>query len=80
MERASAGCNLTSASDAMPVAQRWAYFDHAAVAPVSGPAAALNMLVFGIFHDFGAEGVAMGPEARERAFETARDAMTKLAA
>lgn len=24
---------------AMPVAQRWAYFDHAAVAPVSGPAA-----------------------------------------
>ncbi len=26
--------------DAMPVAQRWAYFDHAAVAPVSGPAAA----------------------------------------
>ena len=24
----------------MPVAQRWAYFDHAAVAPVSGPAAA----------------------------------------
>jgi cysteine desulfurase/selenocysteine lyase len=26
--------------DAMPVARRWAYFDHAAVAPVSGPAAA----------------------------------------
>ena len=25
----------------MPVAQRWAYFDHAAVAPVSGPAAAM---------------------------------------
>lgn len=25
---------------AMPVAERWAYFDHAAVAPVSGPAAA----------------------------------------
>ncbi len=27
--------------DAMPVARRWAYFDHAAVAPVSGPAAAV---------------------------------------
>ena len=27
-----------------------------------------------------AEGVAMGPEAREKAFETARDAVTKLAA
>jgi cysteine desulfurase / selenocysteine lyase len=24
--------------ETMPVAQRWAYFDHAAVAPLSGPA------------------------------------------
>jgi cysteine desulfurase / selenocysteine lyase len=26
--------------EAMPVAERWAYFDHAAVAPITGPAAA----------------------------------------
>jgi selenocysteine lyase/cysteine desulfurase len=32
------GCDWTAFRSQMPVARRWAYFDHAAVAPLSGPA------------------------------------------
>ena len=41
MARPSAGhspLNWQQLREQMPVARRWAYFDHAAVAPLSGPA------------------------------------------